>query len=208
MSAMADQVVAILKEACKVAEDMAIQIAMENHADFTVPELISILERVHSPALGFTVDSANLAFDLDEPLRLARIMTPWALTTHFKNYRIVRTKDGLALENCALGDGDIDILAIARLLAEHNREINVNIEIHSQFAPFRLDILDPTFFHRHPPPPGDGLAWYLQKSWEKEILRTHPADLPDGDAAWELEYEHLKRSVEWAREALKSVLSA
>ncbi|MFH1744307.1 MAG: sugar phosphate isomerase/epimerase family protein [bacterium] len=206
MAALADQAVAILKEACKAAEDMGIRIAMENHADFTVRELISILGRVNSPAFGFTVDCANLAFDLDDPLRLAGIMAPWALTTHYKNYRIVRTKDGLALENCSLGDGDIDILAIARLLAEQNPEINANIEIHSQFAPFKLDILNPAFFDRHPSPPGDGLAWYLQKSWEKDILKTHPDNLSDGDVSWELEYEHLKSSIEWVREALKSTV--
>ena len=111
------------------------KIAMENHADFTVRELASILARVNSPAFGFTVDCANLAFDLDDPLRLAGIMAPYALTTHFKNYRVLRTPTGLALENCALGDGDIDLAAIAELLARHNPQINLNIEIHSQFAP-------------------------------------------------------------------------
>ena len=113
MTALADQAVAILREACRAAEDMGMKIAMENHADFTVRELASILARVNSPAFGFTVDCANLAFDLDDPLRLAGILAPHALTTHFKNYRIIRTAEGLALENCALGDGDIDLAAIA-----------------------------------------------------------------------------------------------
>ncbi len=113
MAALADRAVAILREACRAAEDLGMKIAMENHADFTVRELASIFARVDSPAFGFTVDAANLAFDLDDPLRLAEILAPHALTTHFKNYRILRTAEGLALENCALGDGDIDLAAIA-----------------------------------------------------------------------------------------------
>ena len=88
------------------------------------------MARVNSPAYGFTVDSGNLAFDLDNPLRLAEIMAPYAWTTHYKNYRIIRTRDGLALENCALGEGEIDIVAMAELLAKHNPQINLNIEIH------------------------------------------------------------------------------
>ena len=32
----------------------------------------------------------------------------------YKNYRIIRTGEGLALENCSLGEGEIDIVAIAR----------------------------------------------------------------------------------------------
>ena len=207
MSALADQAVEILKEACRAAEQIGMKIAMENHADFTVRELASIHSRVASPAFGFTLDSANLAFDLDHPLRLARIMAPHTLTTHYKNYRIVRTRNGLALENCPLGEGEIDVVAIAEILAEHHPQVNINIEIHSQFAPFKLDILDDTFFQRHPPPPGDGLAWYLGKSWAKEIPETEPDNLPDGEKSWELEYEHLKSSVRWAKEKLAHLLS-
>jgi sugar phosphate isomerase/epimerase len=206
MTALADRAVDILREACEAAEDMDIKIAMENHADFTVRELASILARVHSPAFGFTVDCANLAFDLDDPLRLAGIMAPFALTTHYKNYRVIRTRSGLALENCWLGDGDIDVGAIARLLGEHNPEIHLNIEIHSQFAPFKLNILEDGFFVRHPAPPGDGLAWYLKKSWEKPVQAAEPANLPDGPGSWELEREHIGLSVRWAREKLADAL--
>lgn len=207
MVTLADEAVIILKEACRVAEDMGLKIAMENHADFTVPELLAIRERVNSPAFGFTVDCANLAFDLDEPIRLAKMMAPYALTTHYKNYRIIRTKNGLALENCSLGEGDIDIVSIAQILAEHNADININIEIHSQFAPFKLDILKEEFFTKHPAPPADGLAWYLKKSWEKDIPETRPSDLPDGEESWKLEYEHLKGSVQWAKENLSHILT-
>lgn len=146
MAALADRVVAILRQACKHAQDMGLKIAMEDHADFTVRELASIFARVNSPAFGFTVDCANLAFDLDDPLRLAGIMAPHALTTHFKNYRILRSRTGLALGNCALGEGDIEIVKIAEVLGQAHPQLNLNLEIHSQFAPFRLDILDKTYW--------------------------------------------------------------
>ncbi|MGQ9575736.1 MAG: sugar phosphate isomerase/epimerase family protein [Thermoguttaceae bacterium] len=207
MAGLADQAVAVLGEACKAAEERGMKIALENHADFTVRELASIRARVNSPAFGFTLDCANLAFDLDEPVRLAGIMAPYALTTHYKNYRILRTRRGLALENCGLGDGEIDVGAIARLLGQYHPEIHLNIEIHSQFAPFRLDILEEGFFARHPAPPGDGLAWYLNKSWHKPILQAEPASLPDGPESWKLERQHIEQSVRWAKENLAGLLS-
>lgn len=206
MAAMADRVVAILREACRAAEELGMKIAMENHADFTVRELASILARVNSPAFGFTIDCANLAFDLDDPLRLAGILAPHALTTHFKDYRVVRTPAGLALENCALGDGDVDLVAIAELLARHNPQVNLNIEIHSQFAPFRLDVLERAYWSRHPSPPGDGFCWFLQKSWTRPIPDPWPDNLPDGGESWRLEQEHLRRSVDWARNRLSHLL--
>ena len=202
MAALADRAVDILREPCREAQRRGMRIAMENHADFTVRELASILARIASPAFGFTVDCANLAFDLDDPFRLARIMAPYALTTHYKNYRVLRTPRGLALENCDVGAGDIDVAAIARLLAEHNPRINLNFEIHSQFAPFPLDILDATYFGRHPAPPGDGLAWYLKRSWDRPLLSEPPANLPDGPQAWAVELEHLRASTEWTRKTL------
>jgi sugar phosphate isomerase/epimerase len=207
MVALAYAAVAILCEACRAAEDLGIKIAMENHADFTVRELASILARVNSPAFGFTVDCANLAFDLDAPLRLAEIMAPHALTTHFKNYRIVRGPAGLALENCSLGEGDIELVAMVELLAKHNPQLNLNIEIHSQFAPFRLDVLRPAFWARHPSPPGDGLAWYLAKSWTKTPLDPWPETFADGAAAWEVDNRDLRQSVRWAKQSLGQLLT-
>jgi sugar phosphate isomerase/epimerase len=208
MTRLADQAVAILREACRAAEDMGLQIAMENHADFTVRELAGIWARVGSPAFGFTLDCANLAFDLDDPLRLAQIMAPHALTTHFKNYRVIRTGRGLALENCGLDDGEIDLLAIAEILAAYHPEIHLNIEIHSQFAPFTLDILDEAFFQRHPAPPGDGLAWYLHKAWHKPIPPALPANLPDGGPSWQREHDDLRQSIRWSKQTLSPLFSA
>ncbi|NLF08716.1 MAG: sugar phosphate isomerase/epimerase [Pirellulaceae bacterium] len=183
------------------------KIAVENHADFTVREHASIMARVNSPAYGFTVDCANLAFDLDDPLRLAAILAPRALTTHFKNYRIARTPAGLALENCSLGEGEIDIVAIAELLAQYNPDITLNIEIHTQSAFFRCDVLQPRYWEKHPSPPGDGLSWYLAKAWTKPILEQSPADLPDGAPAWKTENEDIRKSISWAKNSLHHLLT-
>jgi len=207
MTALADRAVAILREACKAAEDWGLKIAMENHADFTVRELASILARVASPAFGFTIDCGNLAFDLDAPMRLAEIMAPYALTTHFKNYRILRTPQGLALENGSLGAGDIDLAAMARLLAQKKPHIKLNIEIHSQWNFFALNILEEGYFARHPAPPGDGLAWYLGKAWQRPIATDPFTALPDGPESWKLERQHVEDSIRWARETLAALLA-
>ena len=169
---------------------------MENHADFTVRELASILCPGEQPGLRLHGRlRATWPSIWTTPLRLAGIMAPHALTTHFKNYRDhPHRRQGLALENCALGDGDIDLVAIAELLAKHNPQINLNIEIHSQFAPFRLDMLDATFLARHPSPPGDGLAWYLAKAWDEAAARIlGPRTCPTGRRPGSARTEHLRQ---------------
>ncbi len=134
-------------------------------------------------------------------------MAPHALTTHFKDYRILRTPDGLALSNCALGEGDIDLPAIVDLLAKHNPAINLNIEIHSQFAPFRHDIVHRGYWSHHPAPPGDGLAWYLEKAWTRPLLDPWPEDMPDGQSSWQRESQDLEQSVKWARSTLGHLIN-
>ena len=120
MTAMADQAVAILREACRGGRGPGHE---DRHGDprrFHGPGAGVDPARVNSPAFGFTVDTANLAFDLDDPLRLAEILAPHALTTHFKNYRIIRTREGLALENCSLGDGRDRLGGHRRAAGQHN----------------------------------------------------------------------------------------
>jgi 3-oxoisoapionate decarboxylase len=207
MASAADEVVAILSAACPVAQDLGLKIALENHADFTVRELASISARIDSPVFGFTLDCANLAFDLDDPLRLARILAPRVWTTHFKNYRILRTPRGLALQNGALNEGDIDLPAIAAILKQQHPDIHLNIEIHSQFAPFTLNILDPAYWSRHPSPPGDGLAWYLARSWTRETPDPWPENLPDGAPSWDREQQDIQASIRWIKKSLAPLLS-
>ena len=195
MVAAADEVVAILREACRAAEDMGMKIAMENHADFTVRELASIHARVNSPAFGFTVDCANLAFDLDDPLRLAEILAPHALTTHFKNYRIVRTGEGLALENCALGRR-------RDRLARHRRDAG---EIQSAdqpeyrnplaIRPVQAQHAEPGLLGETPCAVRPTVFLVLGESLGKPPLEPWPDNLPDGPAAWKREAEDLRSSV-------------
>jgi hypothetical protein len=111
------------------------------------------------------------------------------------------------LENCTLGDGDIDQVVIAEILARYHPGLHLNIEIHSQFAPFPLEILKPGYWDRHPSPPGDGLSWYLAKSWTRNDLPTPPANLADGPESWQLERKHLEQSIDWARKALGHLLT-
>ena len=99
MAAMADHVVAILHEACPPRKTWASRSPWRATPIYRAGVGLD-LARVNSPAFGFTVDCANLAFDLDTPLRLAEIMAP-SPDHALQELRVIRSPDGLALENCA-----------------------------------------------------------------------------------------------------------
>ena len=47
----------------------------------------------------------------------------------------------------------------------------------------------------------------VNKAWQKDVVEALPSDLPDGNDTWDLEFEKIKQSVQWARENLADVLS-
>ena len=124
------------------------------------------------------------------------------MTTHYKNYRIIRTRDGLALENCALGDGDIDVVGHRRAAGEAQPADQPEHRNPLAIRPFPARRVAARPSGRGiPSPPGDGLAWYLEKSWTKAPLEPWPDNLADGAKAWERIEDRATsaQSVRWAQ---------
>ena len=184
MAALADQVVAILREACRAAEDLGMKIAMENHADFTVRELASILARVEQPGL-------RLHRRLRQPG-----LRPGRSAAAGRDPRPPRPDDALQeLPHHPHADRAWPWRTARWATAtstwwpspscwrKHNPQINLNIEIHSQFAPFRLDILERGVLdaasrrRRATAWPG---TW--RRPGRKPLPDPWPDNLPDGTA--------------------------
>ncbi|MDO8389698.1 MAG: sugar phosphate isomerase/epimerase family protein [Actinomycetota bacterium] len=58
----------LLREACSIAEDCAVSLAIETHADNTVAELLEIIDAAGNDRLGIVLDVANAVRVLDDPL--------------------------------------------------------------------------------------------------------------------------------------------
>jgi 3-oxoisoapionate decarboxylase len=58
----------MFREAIKVAEEYGVQMAVENHIDFTADEMLSLITDVDSPWLGINFDTGNFLRSLDDPI--------------------------------------------------------------------------------------------------------------------------------------------
>ena len=48
--------------------------------------------------------------------RSPRNCAPWAYTCHLKDWNLIRSRDGLIVRSCALGDGVVDLKAVVKIL--------------------------------------------------------------------------------------------
>lgn len=123
-----DRLAAALKRLAPVAEDRGVKLAIENHADYRGSELAQVLTEVDSQAVGARFDTGNPYTVIEEPLAAAEALAPFTFSTHIKD-QIVESEPGnrgihpgglLALANCRLGEGHVDLPAIVDLLAKRS----------------------------------------------------------------------------------------
>jgi len=101
-------VVEQLKECARYAEDRGIKLGIESHGKFgtDLNALAAIIERVNSPALGLTLDTANFLVNGVDPVEAARRLSGRIFHTHLKDAKVL--PDG-SHKGTALGEGDVPI---------------------------------------------------------------------------------------------------
>ena len=118
-----------------VARELDLHIALENHGDLTVGEVVEVIEAVNSPNVGVNVDVANSYQTGDTPLETARLLAPHMLYAHVK---------GIALEEgvfkiCPLGEGMFDWDEILPIFKDSGRDAILAMEMGFYEDPTRVE---------------------------------------------------------------------
>jgi 3-oxoisoapionate decarboxylase len=128
----------LLREAAAHAGTQGVVLAIENHIDFLADELVELIETVNSPWLGVCLDTANNLRMLEDPLKAALKLAPYARATHVKDIR-ARAGDPHEFSfwpSVPLGQGLIDLPAIFAALRAHGYDGLLALEV---------DYLDPAY---------------------------------------------------------------
>jgi sugar phosphate isomerase/epimerase len=113
----------MFKEAVKVAEDLDIKLAVENHFDFDSDEFLRLFEDVGSDHFGLTFDTGNFMRLLDEPVKAMEKLGNYVYATHIKDIKItpgVAADEWFFFSSVAVGDGYINMPELARMLVDLN----------------------------------------------------------------------------------------
>jgi sugar phosphate isomerase/epimerase len=118
-----------LESAEPVVRRHKVRLAIENHKDYLVPELLEQIKHVSSEFVGVCVDTGNSIALLEDPQAVVEGLAPWAATTHFKDMAVQEYPDGFLLSEVPLGEGFLDLPAVVAALRKANPAIRFNLEM-------------------------------------------------------------------------------
>ena len=130
----------MFKEAVKVAEELNIKMAVENHFDFDSDEFLALIEEVGSPYFGLTFDTGNFTRMLDEPVKAMEKLGKYVYATHIKDLKITPNTpadEWYFFSSVPVGDGYVNIPQLVKMLNDLNYQGLLAVELdftHPEYA--------------------------------------------------------------------------
>lgn len=128
-----------LASVAPVAGDLGIVVVLENHEDFTGPELANIVESVGHPALKILYDYGNSQMVLEDPEAALDAVLPHVYSVHVKDHVMVRAEHAgrLTVAGVPIGEGALPLARLTkRLLDQGLRRITFE-NVWAYSAPIR-----------------------------------------------------------------------
>ena len=107
---------------------LRMKIAIENHKNLRIPDMLEIMERIQSEYVGITVDFGNNYVLMENPVQIAEAFAPYALTTHIKDHQLQEYEDGIRLFDARLGTGIVDLPKVINTLRNRRPDIKFILE--------------------------------------------------------------------------------
>ena len=115
--------------ALPVVKKHQIRLAVENHKDFRVPEMLALMQRLSSEYIGICVDTGNSIALLEDPMAVVEAYAPFAFATHLKDMAVQECESGFLLAEVPLGEGFLDLPAMVATLRRARPELQFCLEM-------------------------------------------------------------------------------
>jgi sugar phosphate isomerase/epimerase len=198
----ADQSFHSLSAAVPIVARYGLKLAIENHKDWRVKELVGILERIKSPHVGACVDTGNNIALLDDPYDVVETLAPWAFSTHLKDMVLIDDPLGFRLAEIPLGDGFLDLPRIVGALRKARPELHFILEMITR-DPLKVPCLDPGYWVTLCDVPGRDLArtLLLARKSDRHAMKLGVSHLSEEEKL-RIEEDNVVRSLAFARAGL------
>jgi sugar phosphate isomerase/epimerase len=115
--------------ALPVLEKSRAKLAIENHKDWRVPDLLAMLKLFDSEWIGINLDTGNNISFLEDPMYVVESLAPYSFTTHIKDMGIQSYEDGFLLSEVPLGTGQLKLKEMIDVCRKYNPDIRFNLEM-------------------------------------------------------------------------------
>lgn len=178
-----------------------VQLAVENHKDWRIEEMIDIMNHLDSEWIGVTLDTGNNISFLEDPMEVIESLAPYSYSTHVKDMAFNEYEDGILLSEVPLGEGILDLQKMVSICRKHNPDIKFNLEMITR-DPLRIPCLTDsywaTFDHASS---GRDLARILKTAQKYEFKLPTISD-KNGREKLAFEEENNIKSLEYSKQQL------
>ena len=117
--------------------EAGVKLAIENHDRFSSATLASIVEQLGPDRVGICLDTVNSFGALEGPEVVVRMLAPFTLNLHVKDFTIARVSSqmGFVINGCAAGEGRLNVPWLLHQLRAAGRDINAILELWTPFGP-------------------------------------------------------------------------
>jgi sugar phosphate isomerase/epimerase len=155
-----------LQLAESVAARHQLRLAVENHKDWRIDQMLDMLKRLSSEYMGVCVDTGNSIALLENPLEVVQAYAPWAHSVHLKDMALCEYPEGFLLADVVIGQGILDLPRMVEILRRAKPEIQFTLEMATR-DPLKVPCLTAKYWATLTQVPGSDLASILR------YVRTH-----------------------------------
>ena len=185
-----------------VAARHRMRLAIENHKDWRIGQMLDMLKRIGSEYVGVCVDTGNSFALLEDSMDVVEAYAPYAFAAHLKDMGVAEYEDGFLLADVPLGQGLLDLPRMVRILRKARPEIQFSLEMATR-DPLKVPCLTKKYWVTFADVPGSDLARtlrYVRANASPEMLpKVNHLPL---DELVELEEANIKKCLAFAREYL------
>ena len=127
--AMKEQAWKSFRLAEPIAAKHRVKLAVENHNDWRIDDLLEFVEGIKSEWFGLCLDTVNSMALLEDPLETVSTLVPYVFTTHVKDMGVREYSDGFLLWEVPLGRGFLDLNRIFHLCENENPKVQFCLEM-------------------------------------------------------------------------------
>lgn len=127
--AFAERTAKSLQLAEPVAARHRMRLAIENHKDWRIDQMLGMLKRLDSEYVGVCVDTGNSFALLEDPMAVIEAYAPYGFAAHLKDMGVAEYEDGFLLADVTLGQGILDLPRMVRILRKARPEIQFSLEM-------------------------------------------------------------------------------
>ena len=185
-----------------VARRLGAYLAVENHQDFEMHELLALVKKVASKHVGICLDTGNNLALLEVPMAVVEALAPYAFTVHLKDISIRSVAAGFEMAEVPLGKGIFDLPAMVNTIRRAAPLAEFHLEMTTR-NPLLIPCLSEQYWTTFPQKPGVDLVRTLalaqQQIGKKSLMRISELS---SEARLNLEETNILESLYFAAEKL------